>query len=289
MDYRVWALLLLAAVSSACSAGGDSEARPEREPTVTPGIDAGAGVDPPTGGGMPGIMLDAGANATDAGSGAQTCDGKLKGVVRDFSIAHPDFEVVSHDASKCYCSDHAIVADALGDDRRPIYAGDAATGTPSTTGKANFDQWFHDAASVNQALELELQFVEQDGTGLFTYDNQAFFPIDDELLGNEGKLHNFHFTFELHTEFIYRGGEQFTFIGDDDVFTFINGKKVADLGGVHASETAVVDLDAVATMLGLTPGGTYPLDFFFAERHMTESHFRMDTSLEFIDCGTIVK
>jgi fibro-slime domain-containing protein len=288
MDYRIWALLLIAAASAACSAGGTSEGSPAHQSPVVPGVDAGTAGNPATGG-TPGITIDGGANVTDAGSGAQTCDGKLKGLVRDFSIGHPDFEVLSHDSSKCYCSDHGIVAELLADDRRPAYAGDALTGTASTTGKSNFDQWFHEAAGINEALEIELQFVDQDGSGLYSYDNQAFFPVDDQLLGNEGKLHNFHFTFELHSQFVYRGGERFTFIGDDDVFTFINGAKVADLGGVHAAETAIVDLDMVAPALGLTPGGTYALDFFFAERHMTESHFRMDTSLEFIDCGTIVK
>ncbi len=290
MEYRVWPVLLVAAASAACSAGGGGERAPAQGTQGSPEIDAGGDPAPAPSGGMPGIAIDAGStDAIDAGSGATTCDGKLRGVVRDFSMQHPDFEVVSHDSSKCYCSDKGMVAVALGDDRRPIYAGDPLTGTPSTTGKASFDQWFRDSAGANQALELELQFVDQDGNGLFTYDNQAFFPVDDQLLGNEGKLHNYHFTFELHTQFIYRGGEQFTFVGDDDVFTFINGIEVADLGGIHAAETAIVDLDQVAPMLGLTPGGTYPLDFFFAERHMTESHFRMDTSLEFIDCGTIVK
>jgi len=288
MDHRVWASLLVAAATLACSAGAARETPPDRGSAGTAVIDAGPGPGPSSGG-TPAVVLDAGMNPTDASTAAQTCDGKLKGVVRDFSMQHPDFEVVSHDPSKCYCSDRGMVATALGDDRRPIYAADPALGSPSTTGKDSFDQWFRDVPGVNQSMELELQFVEQDGTGVFTYDNQAFFPIDEQLLGNEGKLHNYHFTFELHTEFIYRGGEVFTFVGDDDVFTFINGQRVADLGGVHASETAVVELDQVAQTLGLTPGGTYPLDFFFAERHMTESHFRMDTSLEFVDCGTIVK
>ena len=58
-----------------------------------------------------------------------------------------------------------------------------------------------------------------------------------------------------------------------------------DLGGVHTSEEDSVDLDARASELGLTIGGEYPLDFFFAERHTEESNFRIDTSIVFRNCG----
>jgi fibro-slime domain-containing protein len=220
----------------------------------------------------------------DGGNGAQTCDGKLKGVIRDFMRSFPDMEVQSHVGSKCYCDDRGIVGATLGADRKPVYAGDATNGTSSTTGKDNFDKWYRDTDAVNQSSILELQFVDPDKDGVFTYDNQQFFPIDDMYFGNEGDPHNYHFTFELHTTFKYKGSEKFTFVGDDDVFVFIDGKRVVDLGGVHSAENGPVDVDT----LGLTKGSTYPLDFFFAERHVTESHFRLDTSLEFIDCGAII-
>ena len=32
--------------------------------------------------------------------------------------------------------------------------------------------------------------------------------------------------------------------------------------------------------LGITPGGTYPLDVFHAERHTDESNFRIETTIE---------
>jgi fibro-slime domain-containing protein len=40
---------------------------------------------------------------------------------------------------------------------------------------------------------------------------------------------------------------------------------------------------------GLTEGSTYPLDFFWCERHVTASNFGLDTSLEIVSCGTVVK
>ena len=46
------------------------------------------------------------------------------------------------------------------------------------------------------------------------------------MFGNSGGLpdHNFHFTYELHTQFTYLAGtgQMFKFIGDDDVF--VEGK-----------------------------------------------------------------
>jgi fibro-slime domain-containing protein len=66
---------------------------------------------------------------------------------------------------------------------------------------------------------------------------------------------------------------------------FVNGKLALDLGGLHPSATGSVAMDG----LGLTQGVEYPLDLFHAERGMCSSHFRIDTTLRFSDCGSIVK
>jgi fibro-slime domain-containing protein len=65
---------------------------------------------------------------------------------------------------------------------------------------------------------------------------------------------------------------------------FVNDRLALDLGGVHGAESQTIDFDAQAGVLGLTHGGTYHLDVFHAERHTTESHFRMATT---IDCFVI--
>lgn len=216
-----------------------------------------------------------------ADGGATGCGSNLTGVVRDFKQAHPDMEEFTFIGD-----DRGIVEPQLGADRKPVYAGKPKT--PTTTGRANFDQWFRDVSGVNQSIFVTLPFQDRGG-GLFTYDNSQFFPIDGMLWGNEGHPHNYHFTFELHTRFLYRGGETFRFRGDDDVFTFINGKQVVDLGGIHLPQEAMVNLDEQAARLGLERGQSYDLDFFFAERHLTMSNFRIDTTLFFVDCTIIVE
>ncbi|GMV19892.1 MAG: fibro-slime domain-containing protein [Myxococcales bacterium] len=226
----------------------------------------------------------AGGGAAGGGVGGNGGDGycgsKLTGTIRDFKIDHPDFEYTID-------TDPGIVQDDLGADGKPVYAGQS--GNPTTTGKANFDQWFNDVAGVNQKKFLPVTLTKS-GSNVYTYDNSAFFPIDNELWGNEGNSHNYHFTFELHTKFVYLGGEVFTFTGDDDLWVFINKKLGIDLGGVHGAMSGQIDLDADAAKLGIQKGQTYQLDFFFAERHTSESNFRIDTTIaSFVDCGPVVQ
>ena len=102
-------------------------------------------------------------------------------------------------------------------------------------------------------------------------------PYFDQLTGgSDNKRHNFGFTMKVHATFEYIPGQYFDFLGDDDVWVFINNKLVVDIGGQHAQVSGAVDLDT----LGLTPGETYPFHIFYAERHTSSSNFRMHTSID---------
>ena len=199
---------------------------------------------------------------------------KLRATVRDFSDQHPDFELpLGGDQSE-----RGIVAYDLGDDDKPVYAG--GDGTRTTSGRETFNQWYRDVEGVNVSSPLALELRPSPSeTGLFIYDNRAFFPIDGQLLGNESRSHNFHFTLEASTQFQYIGGEVFRFQGDDDMWVFINRRLAIDLGGIHASQRASIDLDQRAGEFALIPGETYPLHFFFAERHTSQSNFTIETSI----------
>jgi fibro-slime domain-containing protein len=220
------------------------------------------------------------AGGTTAGSGATTVPsdeeeqancGNLEATVRDFKDSHPDFEKFSGDTVQT-----GIVKNELGKDHKPVYA--ASGPTAETSGPEGFAQWYNDVSGVNESFSISIA-LNQTQPGLFAYDNSNFFPIDDKGFGNQGRPHNYHFTTEIHTRFKYNGGEVFTFRGDDDLWTFVNGKLAIDLGGLHTPKEQTINFDQKAAELGLSKGETYAMDIFHAERHTVQSNFRIETSI----------
>lgn len=222
----------------------------------------------------------------------------LVGVARDFKGAdepggHPDFQTFGGSTETT-----GLVLDTLGADGKPVYAsqcemdptGDCPYGQ-QTTSEDRFDEWYRFAEGVNKPYLIYFQF-EPNGD-VSTFESTRFFPLDNAGWGmsgedEDGVSRNFHFTTELHTKFKYQGGETFRFSGDDDLWVFINDRLAIDLGGLHPSVTAEIDLDQSAGDLGIEVGQVYSLALFHAERHRSASNFRVDTNLAFVDCGEVL-
>ncbi len=201
---------------------------------------------------------------------------KLQATVRDFrNEATGDF---GHPEISRGVNDRGLVQPMLGADDTPVYA--LAGASPTVESAESFYEWFHDVPGVNASTSIELPLrPARDRPGLFIYENHSFFPIDDQLFGNEGLNHNYSFTLAANASFTFVGNESFTFTGDDDVFVFINRHLAIDLGGIHEAQTATVDLAARASALEIVVGNRYPIHVFFAERHPVLSDFVVETSI----------
>ena len=193
------------------------------------------------------LLLGSTAFLSTLATSAQAASINLTGTIRDFSQSHADMQYR-------IATDRGIVESTLGADGKPVYAG-GPNGTATTTGQENFDQWYRDVDGVNQSTDfsITLDNTITPDSNVYTYTNSSFFPIDNQLGGNEGMAHNYYFTYELESKFTYQGGETFSFRGDDDVWVFIDDQLVVDIGGVHGPQSGSVNLDT----LGLTSGEDY--------------------------------
>lgn len=221
----------------------------------------------------------------------------LTGTIRDFNGswfngqvpqgAHPDFEKNCGGPGGCPYGVHTgIVLPNLGVDSEPVYNNN--TNYAFNHGFTAFYEWFHDTPGVNIKKNLAITLLKNTTSvpTTWSYKNDTFFPIDNQMWNccgydQNGKPHNFSFTYEVHNSFTYLGGETFSFYGDDDVWLFINHKLVVDIGGVHSKAAGSISLDT----LGLTKGNSYSFDFFYAERHTTSSEMEMTTSIQLQNNG----
>ncbi|GAB4108931.1 MAG: hypothetical protein Kow00105_17060 [Phycisphaeraceae bacterium] len=221
---------------------------------------------------------------------------ELTGVLRDFKKSHPDMQY----PDKSFGVRTGLVLDQLGADGKPVLNTGTNYHKGMISGPDSFNQWFRDVPGVNIAVPytIVLDNGQDEPGGVYSFarekqlsgDLKYFFPMDgqgwNDMQSVSTGTHNFYFTYEIHTEFTYTDPAErdydmvFSFTGDDDVWVFINGRLAVDIGGVHGQAQRSVNLDDAAEELGLEPGGTYSLDFFFAERHTTESNFRIETTMQ---------
>ncbi|MBC8073693.1 MAG: DUF4215 domain-containing protein [Deltaproteobacteria bacterium] len=162
----------------------------------------------------------------------------------------------------------------------------------------SFHQWYRDTPGTNLPIVdwLDLPSIASNG---YEFDSNAFFPLDgrgyaDPLSTDPETLyadHNFNFTSEIRYWFEFAGDEELAFRGDDDVWVFVDGHLCLDIGGLHGAVDATMNLgdptaEPNATQRAIVQscvdrldvGKVYELAVFHAERHTTQSNFRLTLS-----------
>ncbi len=321
-------VLVASAATLACSSGDDGGRRPQtlngsgggsNGGTGNGGTGSGSG----TGNGGLNIGTGAGPMMGAAGASMEDCDSTLELIIRDFNSDHPDMERDFAGETEMACG-YVKPNLFIGGDgtRTPLFHSSEGTGkrfisdgvitcdpwnlvnnmnvppAPSKyeiEGADSFNQWYTNVDTINSAFEYTLNLKPTpDNPDLLYFDSAeigGFFPADGQGFNEQTNGHNFHFTTEAHVRFVYKGGERFTFSGDDDMWIFVNGKLALDLGGLHGPVTATIDFDAQAAELGITARKTYNMDIFHAERHTSDSNYRVETTLgcfETVDVPLVV-
>ena len=200
-----------------------------------------------------------------------------------------------------------ITTEQLDAEGKPVFnasgVGVGAGGWPQDS--SSFAAWYRTSptlvadGNIEVIQELTLTRPDPGIPNRYEFSSASFFPLDDdgweleapplqELPMSNG--HNFGFTTEVHYFFVYQGDEVLRFEGDDDLWVFVDGHLCMDIGGIHAAldgvmsfDPATVDdnparqaiVDACIAALGLQVGKVYEVSIFHAERHVTQSNFRL--------------
>ena len=193
-------------------------------------------------------------------------------------------------------------------DREPTFLASVGVVLNATS----FNTWYHDGPLPKLVLGKFIR-LPSIAAGTYQFDSSAdpaynlpnincgnatptttcasvtgFYPLNGLGWGNQSAGRNYSFTSEARFPFTYAGGEVLSFTGDDDVFVYIGGRKVVDIGGIHGALSSSVTLSSPSVTspasasatppLTLVAGQTYEIAVFQAERATTGSNYKLTLS-----------
>lgn len=153
-----------------------------------------------------------------------------------------------------------------------------ATMTGAASPAAALADWYRDQVGVNMSAVHTIDLAP-DASGIYRFSDPKWFPIDGELLGNEGDLHNYDFTWEMPAAFTDAAckGQFIAVRCSDDGWLSIDDRIMIDLGGL-GPKGQVLDLGR----LGLEDGKQYSLRLFTAQRSRMLSVLEIATNFELL-------
>ena len=102
---------------------------------------------------------------------------------------------------------------------------------------------------------------------------------------------NFHYVVHAYGSFVYYEDQNlyFNFVGDDDVYFYVNNEIAMDLGGAHSAVGDTLYLNNFTMQDGskLVDGEIYTFDMFYAERHTHAANMKFNTNIKIVDTDTL--
>ena len=111
--------------------------------------------------------------------------------------------------------------------------------------------------------------------------NQLYPPSDDGLDHNNMFGMQYEVKFKLTEDYV--GPLEYYFFGDDDMWVFLDGKLVCDIGGVHSSVGMYVNL---WDYIEKGDAGEHTLKFYYTERGLSGSTCYMQFTLPSVSSAT---